>query len=90
MVLHGPVKALSFVHVGLCGQLPVFCVHLHLWDTRFAVWRHPQIGKVAKHTGEEKLLGSSNPLDSASPSMMLFRISFGKCCFSLGECISAW
>lgn len=50
----------------------------------------PTNWKSGKQTGEEKLLGSSSPLDSASPNMMLFRISVGKCCSSLGECISAW
>lgn len=50
----------------------------------------PTNWKSGKQTGEKKHLGFSSPLDSGSPNMMLFRISFGKCCSSLGECISAW
>ena len=89
MVLWGPAKALLFVCAGLPSCLCFVCICI-LWDIGLAVWRHPHIRKSGKQTGEERLLRSSSPLDSASPNVMFFRISFGKCCCSLGKCISAW
>ena len=67
----------------------VLCASASLGHTLCFV-ETPTNWKSGKQTGEEKLLGSSSPLDPASPNMMLFRISFGKCCSSLGECTSVW